>query len=207
MYKKIKDALPLATLKESEADFLQSPYLGKSPLGPEFVKTRGFSVVFRRSSLTRVKDSFPFLRAFLETAVFQSSNAFYVNPLLLSHQSRVDTHIDCRLLTEQNIRIIPNLVSILYVKAEAEMQGGELILNAGHEPEITLKLESNDLIHFIGNLVHKVTPVQSASQRICYVCEQYNLPEDALEAFPEFAILRDRDLAPRVSMTTQDPTL
>lgn len=200
MYKKISAAFSEDYIQSAERSFLASPYLGKSPLGAEFIKTKGFSLVFRRSSLNRVMEQFQFLRAFLEEVVFKTCNAFYVNPLLLSDHSRVETHVDCRLLPEQDLRIVPNLVSILYVKADPEMIGGELVLNVGHENELTLKLQSNDLIHFIGETVHKVTPVQGAVNRICFVCEQYNLPEEALQAFPEYALLRDKDLAPRVSL-------
>ncbi|MDF1662301.1 MAG: 2OG-Fe(II) oxygenase [Planctomycetota bacterium] len=200
MYKKISAAFSEDYIQSAERRFLESPYLGKSPLGAEFIKTKGFSIVFRRSSLSRVMEQFQFLRVFLEEVVFKSCNAFYVNPLLLSDDSRVDAHVDCRLLPAEDLRIVPNLVSILYVKADPEMIGGELVLNVGHEDELTLKLQSNDLIHFVGDLVHKVTPVQGGVNRICFVCEQYNLPAEALDAFPEYALLRDKDLAPRVSL-------
>lgn len=200
MYKKISGAFSEDYIQSAQRHFLQSPYLGKSPLGAEFIKTRGFSIVFRRSSLCRVVEQFQFLKVFLEKVIFDSCNAFYVNPLLLSDHSRVEAHVDCRLLAKEDLRIVPNLVSILYLKADREMIGGELVLNVGHERELSLKLQSNDLIHFVGDIVHKVTPVQGAVDRICFVCEQYNLPEEALDAFPEYALLRDKDLAPRVRL-------
>jgi 2OG-Fe(II) oxygenase superfamily len=154
--------------------------------------------VFRRSKFADVVQEFPYLRAFLESATFPKSNAFYVNPLILTGSSRVDPHVDCRLVVTENVRIIPTLVSILYVRADKGMVGGSLTLNVGPDQEITIDPKANHLIHFRGDLVHSVSEVLGEHTRISVVCEQYNLPEPVLLGFPEFEILHDRDVAPRV---------
>ena len=62
---------------EIEAVILKSPYLGKSPLGPEFVETRGFSIVFTRDALGDVLSEFPFLESFVEHFFFSRTNTFF----------------------------------------------------------------------------------------------------------------------------------
>lgn len=194
------DAFPEAYLAELVEGLTSSPYLGKSPLGEEFIRTEGFSVVFRRSQLARVLDCFPYLRGFLETAAFASSNAFYVNPLIMGQASRVEAHVDCRLLEEEDLRIVPTLVSVLYVACDEALEGGELCFNPGTESERSIQPKTNDLLHFKGDLVHLVREISVPARRISLVCEQYNLPEHALAAFPEFAILQSHDPAPRVRL-------
>lgn len=175
-----------------------SDFLGKSPLGDEFVNTLGFSIVFRRDAVDEVKSRFPYLRPFLSEVLFDDSNAFYINPLLLSNSSKVGAHIDCRLLPEQNTRIIPNLVSVFYAEVSQEMEGGRLILNLGAENETTILPETNSVVHFLGQIIHEVTEVVSDNRRICVVCEQYNLDDQLLSSFPYCELITDKDIAPRV---------
>jgi len=178
----------------------RSEYLGKSPLGEEFVNTRGFSVVFKREAIDEVKDRFPYLEPYLEAVVFDGSNAFYVNPLVLNESSKVSPHIDCRLLSPQNIRLIPNLVSVFYAQVSAEMKGGRLVLNVGSDNEVTVKPKTNEVVHFLGKVIHSVTEVTNPRKRVSVVCEQYNLEDDVLEVFPYFQLVCDRDFAPRVAI-------
>ena len=77
---------------------------------------------------------------------------------------------------------------------------GELVFEPGQPSSVVYTPRANDLLHFKGELVHEVTEVEGEGLRICLVCEQYNLPEQALGAFPEYALLRDADLAPRVGL-------
>jgi hypothetical protein len=198
MYHLEHDAFPEPYRVDVEESIPSSAYIGNSPLGPEFVKTLGFSVVFRRSVLAGVLEEFGFLRDFLGKAIFPKSNAFYVNPLVMGQGSRVAAHIDCRLLVEENLRIIPTLVSIFYVARSDEAIGGEITLNVGTASEVTLQPRQNDLLHFRGNLVHAVSEIRSSHRRISLVCEQYNLPEQVLEGFPAFNIIQDERAAPRV---------
>lgn len=179
-----------------------SPYLGKSPLGPEFVDTRGFSLMFRRTGLPDVVEHFPFLREFLEAVLFPQSNAFYVNPLVMSKGSRVGAHVDCRLVVSRDVRIIPTVVSIYYAQADSRVQGGEITLNIGKDPEVSVYPESNSILHFKGDVIHSVSELRKCDKawpRVCLVCEQYNLEEATLDAFPGFQIILDADVSPRVA--------
>lgn len=178
----------------------ESAYLGKSPLGEEFVNTLGYSLIFRRSSLGEVVANFPYLEPYLIAVMFEGTNAFYVNTLILNGTSKVNAHIDCRLLSPQNIRIIPNLVSVFYAEVSREMAGGKLILNIGKDEEVTLTPETNSVIHFLGKVIHCVSEVTNPERRISVVCEQYNLDDDVLEAFPCCQIITGQDFAPRVSI-------
>lgn len=172
---------------------MSSPYLASSPLGKEFVNTKGFSIVFTRSQLSDVLESFPYLKIFLDAVLFPKCNAFYINPLVLQGGSRVDPHVDCRLVISENARIIPNLVSVLYVHAEPNITGGEFILNAGRDEETTIKPLTNLLLHFRGNIIHSVREVQGLHTRVSLVCEQYNLPDSVLRGFPGFEIIPGED--------------
>jgi hypothetical protein len=182
-----------------ERALLGSRYVGKSPLGEEFVETQGFSIAFQRSALSEVLVEFPYLRAFLETALFSTSNALYVNPLIMRRGSRVGAHVDCRLVVDQNVRIIPNIVSIYYVSVAPEAVGGDLTLNIGTATEVIIRPQQGDLLHFPGDVIHEVSPITSDHTRIGVVCEQYNLPDSMLEWFPTFDIVLDEAFAPRVA--------
>lgn len=201
MYHHVKqNAFSSDYLLHVEEQLLASPHIGPSPLGKEFVNTRGFSIVFRRSSLDDVTENFSYLADFLSCSLFPSSNAFYINPLILSCGSRVEQHVDCRLLARENLRIIPNIVSILYVKVDPAMLGGELRLYTDSDNYFAHNPKTNDLVHFLGTLVHSVGEVRTPSSRICIVCEQYNLPDQVLGGFPEFQIIHDKDVAPRLAL-------
>jgi len=199
MYKLIHDAAPAAYCASVCDALATSPYVGESPLGPEFVRTRGFSLIFRRSALDDVVEAFPYLGGFLDRVVFDACNAFYVNPVIMAAGSRVGDHIDCRLVESENVRIIPNLVSILYVQADPDARGGTLRLRIDPERSVAVQPRSGDLLHFKGSLIHAVDALE-AGARISLVCEQYNLSDDVLCGFPEFEILQSADVAPRVSV-------
>ena len=198
MYRWEREFLSCSELRELEEKVLASEYLGKSPLGKEFVNTKGFSIVFRREALPKVYDEFRYFAPFLSKAVFPKSNAFYLNPLVLEECSRVDAHVDCRLLAAQNVRVFPTIVSILYVRVQDNMCGGELVLNYGQDDAISLNPRTNDLVHFQGNLVHAVSEIVDRGKRISLVCEQYNLHDEVLSGFPLLKVLTEDSIAPRV---------
>ncbi len=197
-----KNVLDARSLRGLVDGICQSEYLGKSPLGDEFVNTSGFSVVFKREAIDEVTNTFPFLEPYLKAVVFDGINAFYVNPLVLNASSRVSPHIDCRLLSPENIRLIPNLVSVFYAQVSTKMQGGRLVLNVGTGNEVTLKPGTNEVVHFLGKVIHCVTEVKNPSRRISVVCEQYNLEDDVLKVFPYFQVICNEDIAPRVAVDT-----
>ncbi|MGE7993184.1 hypothetical protein ACQKPE_19500 [Pseudomonas sp. NPDC089554] len=193
-----KAVMPPAEVSKIIDGLAACKYVGRSPLGQEFVRTLGFSIVFQREALDDVVEHFPFLDCFLDTVMFSDSNAFYVNPLILQGSSHVKAHIDCRLLPG-DIRIIPNLVSVFYAEVDKAMQGGRLILNVGGDDQVSLTPEANSLVHFLGSTVHCVSRVRNPRRRISVVCEQYNLDEQTLQGFPYFKVITDIDSAPRVN--------
>lgn len=198
-YHRTAGAFPATYLETLAQGILNADELGPSPLGQEFVNTRGFSLVFRRSRIGDMCDAYPYLSHFLEKAVFPASNAFYVNPLVLHGTSRVAPHVDCRLIKEKNLRIIPNIVSVLYVSVEENMEGGELCLFSGTEDEFSIQPRTNDLIHFRGDIIHSVSEVRTPADRISVVCEQYNLPEEVISSFPDSCVITRDDATPRIS--------
>ncbi|WP_260598077.1 2OG-Fe(II) oxygenase family protein [Sphingomonas endolithica] len=200
-YRLEKQAVGPDHLESIERSLEGSDYVGASPLGAEFVLTQGFSLVFTRDHLDLVTETFPFLRHFLDTVAFATSNAFFVNPLMMRSGSQVRPHIDCRLLDEQNLRIIPNLVSILYVRVPAEMKGGDIVLGSNRPDAVTMKPQSGDVLHFPGDIVHHVTPILSDDTRLCVVCEQYRLTDEVLDGFPAFDVITDADRYARQSDT------
>ncbi|MCY7284473.1 MAG: 2OG-Fe(II) oxygenase, partial [Cyanobacteria bacterium CAN_BIN43] len=88
------DALPIAYLSKLQRKILSCPYFAVNNLNRDFVGTKGFSVVFRRSHISTVEQQFPYFQPYLERALQPDCNAFYLNPLLLKTGSRVDPHID-----------------------------------------------------------------------------------------------------------------
>lgn len=165
-------------------EILQSDYFGDSALGAEFVNTQGFSLVIKRPALAAISRDFPCLAVLLQQVLFDDCNAFYINPLVLYGNSRVDAHIACRVVAPHDTRIIPNLVSVYYPDIDPNMAGGRLVLNTGSDREAPFTPETGDLIHFLGSVVHHVEAVTRPGRRISIVCEQYNLDNELLDAFP-----------------------
>lgn len=165
-------------------EVLHSEFFGESALGKEFISTKGFSLVFKRSALNDICQSLPYLSVLLSKVLFEKCNAFYINPLVLYGKSKVEAHIDCRLAMPQNIRIIPNLVSVYYADVSSTMKGGTLVLNSGADNEIAILPKTDDLIHFLGNVIHHVETVETPQRRISIVCEQYNLDDELISEFP-----------------------
>ena len=163
-------------------------YLAVNNLNRDFVGTKGFSVVFRRSHLEKVTQRFPFFRAYLEQALQPDCNAFYLNPLVLGAGSRVDPHIDRSLRSYCKTINPPQVVSVLYIQIPPDMQGGELVLRNRKQQVGQIKPEVNKLIIFQGDLTHSVNAVKTPSIRLSLVCEQYSLEASELLDIPDFAI-------------------
>lgn len=163
-------------------------YLAVNNLNRDFVGTKGFSVVFRRSHLEKVSQRFPFFRAYLKQALQPDCNAFYLNPLVLGAGSRVDPHVDRSLRSYCKTINPPQIVSVLYVQVPTDMQGGELVLRNRKQQVGQIKPEANKLVYFQGDLTHSVNAVKTLSTRLSLVCEQYSLEESELFDIPDFAI-------------------
>jgi predicted 2-oxoglutarate/Fe(II)-dependent dioxygenase YbiX len=164
------------------------PYFAINNLNRDFIKTKGFSVAFQRSGLTKVEQQFPFFKAYLDLALQPNCNAFYLNPLLLKEGSRVDPHIDRSLRSYCKTIEPPALVSVLYVRIPSDMEGGELVLHSHKRQVGQIKPQMNTLLYFQGDLTHSVNAVKTPGNRLSLVCEQYSLGEAELQEIPEFTL-------------------
>lgn len=167
---------------------LACPYFSVNTLNRDFVATRGFSVIFRRDSVGRVDQQFPFFKPFLHRALRSDCNAFYLNPLLLTAGSRVDPHIDRSLQSFVTHVDPPACVSVLYVEVPEAMQGGALSLARGRNHLAKIVPRTNMLLTFDGDLTHSISRFEGEGSRLSLVCEQYALTDEELERIPELAI-------------------
>jgi hypothetical protein len=175
-------------LRELRKQILASRYFTVNTLNRDFVGTRGFSVVFRRASLGRVENEFPYFKPYLDRALDDGCNAFYLNPLLLVTGSRVDPHID-RSLRSYCAEVDPPFrVSVLYVEVPPAMRGGDLVLRRGKKHLGRITPAENTLVMFDGDLTHSVDRVESEGSRLSLVCEQYRLTDEELEKIPAFVV-------------------
>jgi hypothetical protein len=179
---------PPAYLQKLQRRILSCPYFTTNNLNRDFIGTRGFSVVFRRSHLPTVIEKFPYFQPYLETALQPHCNAFYLNPLLLKSGSRVDPHIDRSLRSYCKTIDPPDLVSVLYVQVAEGMVGGELVLRSHKRQVGKIAPQVNMLLWFQGDLTHSVNAVTDGGDRLSLVCEQYNLEAAQLEDIPEFKL-------------------
>lgn len=164
------------------------PYFAVNNLNRDFIGTKGFSVVFRRSHLSTVEQCFPYFKRYLNWALQPECNAFYLNPLLLKTGSRVDPHIDRSLRSYCKTIDPPAWVSVLYVEVPEKLVGGELVLRSAKRQVGQISPKPNTLLFFQGNLTHSVNPVKSSGDRLSLVCEQYSLDDLQLQEVPEFRI-------------------
>lgn len=186
-YTRKPNFLSLEELQALKEEILESPYLGTSQLSDRFVSTKGFSVVFKRSGISQVEQNFPYFKPYLEKALMPVCNAFYLNPLVLEGNSCIEEHVDCSLSSYFMEWVTPRLVSVLYICVPNDLQGGQLILQED-KSVWHVEPETNTLVHFLGWVLHSVTPVQTGHARMSLICEQYNLPEEYLIKVPEFEI-------------------
>ncbi|NMG07794.1 2OG-Fe(II) oxygenase [Brasilonema sp. UFV-L1] len=187
-YQLRSQTFPRDYLNTLRSQILFSPYLAASQLSDSFAETKGFSVVFKRSSISEVERHFPFFQPYLKVVLEPTCNAFYLNPLVLEGGARVEPHIDCSLSAYGKFIAIPNVVSVLYVQIPPDLQGGELVLQNREHQVAQIQPQTNTLLYFRGNLRHLVNEVKSSQARISLVCEQYNLSESRLQQIPEFEI-------------------
>ena len=183
-----KAAFPPAYPRSLRKQIGGSRYFAVNTLNRDFVGTRGFSVVFRRESLPRVRREFPSFEPYLALALRPDCNAFYLNPLELVASSRVDPHID-RSLRSYSVHVgTPVTVSVLYVEVPPAMRGGVLVLARGRKQLARIQPATNLLVTFDGDLTHSVTRMEGSGARLSLVCEQYRLTGEELEEIPKYAI-------------------
>lgn len=175
-------------LSDLQGEILACPIFAVNNLNRDFVGTKGFSVVFQRSTLGEVERRFPFFKPYLTQALQPMCNAYYLNPLLLSSGSRVEPHIDRSLRSYCKTIEPPTRVSVLYVQVPQNLQGGELVLRCRKRLVGCIPPQFNTLLDFQGDLTHSVNEVKSSGIRLSLVCEQYSLSETELRDIPEFTI-------------------
>lgn len=183
-YHQYPQAFSQVYLSELQGQILACPYFAVNNLNRDFVGTKGFSIVFRRSHLAEVKQRFPYLKLYLDRVVQQECNAFYLNPLLLELGSRVSPHIDRSLRSYCKTIAPPVVVSVLYVEIPTDLEGGELVLRSHNRQIGLIRPQANTLLFFQGDLLHSVNPVTSLGVRLSLVCEQYNLDDSQLREIP-----------------------
>lgn len=187
-YQTSENAFPLDYLSQLQGQISSCPYFAVNNLNRDFIGTKGFSLVFKRSGLNKIEQLFPFFKTYLSIALQPSCNAFYLNPLLLKTGSRVDPHIDRSLRSYCKTIEPPALVSVLYIQVPAALNGGELVLCHNKRQVGKIRPQVNTLLYFQGDLTHSVQEVTSVGTRLSLVCEQYNLSETELLEIPEFTI-------------------
>jgi len=187
-YSTAQNVLPSEYLSNLQGEILASAYFTTNNLNRDFVDTKGFSVVFRRSHIEQVETKFPFFKPYLQLALMPHCNAFYLNPLQLKSGSRVYPHIDRSLRSYCKTIEPPETVSVLYVNVPKNLEGGELILSDRKRQLGKINPQTSTLIHFQGHLTHSVNAVKSEGIRLSLICEQYCLEDEELLKIPEFII-------------------
>ncbi|HIK03660.1 MAG TPA: 2OG-Fe(II) oxygenase [Trichormus sp. M33_DOE_039] len=187
-YQQQPNAFPSDYLNNLWGEIHACPYFAVNNLNRDFVGTKGFSVVFRRSHISTVEQKFPYFKPYLDLALQPNCNAFYLNPLLLKEGSRVDPHIDRSLRSYCKTVQPPTVVSVLYVRIPPEMEGGELVLKSHKRQLGQIKPQMNSLVYFQGDLTHSVNAVRTPGNRLSLVCEQYTLSDTELVEIPDFTV-------------------
>ncbi|BAY17194.1 hypothetical protein NIES21_30290 [Anabaenopsis circularis NIES-21] len=187
-YQQQSNAFPSDYLNNLWGEIHACPYFAVNNLNRDFVGTKGFSVVFRRSHISTVEQTFPYFKPYLDLALQPNCNAFYLNPLLLKEGSRVDPHIDRSLRSYCKTVELPTFVSVLYVRIPENMEGGELVLKSQKRQLGQIKPQMNTLLYFQGDLTHSVNAVRTPGNRLSLVCEQYTLSDAELVEIPEFTV-------------------
>ena len=182
------NAFPSEYLNNLWGEIQACRYFAINNLNRDFVGTKGFSVVFRRSHISTVEQKFPYFKSYLDLALQPGCNAFYLNPLQLKEGSRVDPHIDRSLRSYCKTVEPPAVVSVLYVRLPENMAGGELVLKSQKRQLGQITPQANTLVYFQGDLTHSVNAVKTPGNRLSLVCEQYSLNEAELAEIPEFTV-------------------
>lgn len=187
-YQTYPHAFSAKYLSKLQTQILACPYFTVNNLNRDFVGTKGFSIVFRRTHLAQVEQAFPYFKPYLDRVLQADCNAFYLNPLLLKTGSRVDPHIDRSLRSYCKTIDPPVVVSVLYVTVPEDLEGGELVLRSQKRQVGKIAPQSNTLLFFQGDLTHAVNQVSNAGSRLSLVCEQYCLEESELEEIPDYQL-------------------
>lgn len=188
---RIPDALCADAVEAIRDAINASPLVGRSTLAGSFRASTGFAMTFTAGGIERLGSQLPELAPFLELALKPSSNAWYLNALVLSGGSAVGRHIDGTLRGPSgDENAVPDWVSVLYLVAPSA-RGGELVLTRQGREVGRVKPVPGLLIHFRGDLEHEVTTLKQPTEappRMSVVLEQYHLAPEPLARVPEFKL-------------------
>lgn len=166
----------------------KSRYFTVNNLNRDFVGTKGFSIVFHRTAVDRVREQFPWAAPYLDVALRGDCNAFYLNPLQLGQGVGVGSHIDRSLHAYIPEIDPPRCVTVLYVEVPKDLRGGVLELRRGKKFLARVTPQEGLLVEFDGDLDHGVQRLESPGLRLSLVMEQYDLSAEELAGVPEFTI-------------------
>lgn len=173
---------------------LESQFCRENPLSSAFKGSSGFEVIFTREGEAEFRLRAPMLVPFFDAVTSASSNAFFVNVLVMGDGVQARPHLDCSLDPYLGGHRAPELVSLLYVQVPDDLEGGVLTLwgrpkdldksgRSGYEAEVTPM--TGLLVQFDGEVVHSVSKVTTKSHRIGVIVEEYRLEEEKLALVPK----------------------
>lgn len=172
---------------------LASPYLAETDLNEGFEGTSGFTLLFDRSQVERVKALMPELTPFLAKAMHLRANVFFLNPLVIhAGGSGVAPHADKTLVSyvAEGEPPYPFAVSVLYLSLPREKKGGDLVFHR-LIGKLKRRPEENMLVEFPGWMLHEVTPLSSTEgspPRVSLVLEQYQVSEEMRSGIPDWSL-------------------
>ncbi len=214
----VENALPVEIVAPMREALMASILVGKNVLTGTFEGTRGFSIIFKRDGLPKLRERLPEALPFLDLVLtdqaqqalrswpgrilggryLKSTNAFYFNLLVMPPKSRVTPHVEGTLTTACGLDWhTPVANSVFYLHAP-KAGGGQLCVHGkgGHRHTVIPRLGT--LAHFRGDLLHEVLPTHAAeagdnsadfsSQRISLVCEQYRIDPAQLHRVPSYQV-------------------
>ena len=187
---------------------LDSPLMALNNLNQRFSGTYGFSVAFRRETVSEVLRQFPSFGPFFDVALRRDCNAFFLNPLLVIDGTEVAPHQDFSLHSYCASAPFPCSVSALYLEVPSELVGGALRLYRDKRLLASIVPVERALISFRGDLRHAVEAVRSGAPhvrcaRLSLIIEQYRLGRKDLATIPDCHI-STRRLAPTRSAAAVD---
>jgi hypothetical protein len=204
---RIRAPLDAARLEALAAGVLESPLVSRSTLAGSFRGSRGFAITFTLPGRAELERRYPFLAPFLSQAlsdrahralepwlarrrarpIARPRNAFYLNVLLVSGGGSIGRHTDATLRGPSGEpEIVPEQVTVLYLRVPERFRGGELNLYRGDRGVARLRPVPGQLLHFRGDLQHEVAPLDApeGALRASLVLEQYHLGPEALARLP-----------------------
>ena len=215
MFEKFYTATPNLLQPEQVAqlieDISQHPLLSENLLDQVFEGSKGFSLVWKKGlrSDHELSTNYGWLDSFLKAIIEPDTNAWYLNPLVINQSGDIGAHKDQSLQPYCGQQIYPRWVSVLCLEIGPDSSGGVLELYWEGAKIAVIDSKPNQLVRFVGDLDHLVTPYSGTSPRITVVCEQYKLNPEQLEKVPEWSEL-SRAIQPesprKAQLSTESPS-